>query len=193
MDAHTNGVAPSEAHLSWDDVPALMGDLHQVAQALLRARGETAMQPSELVLSALRRQRLSGQDWSDVRWANRAYFFGAMRKAMMRAYLDHVRAQARRRRNLGCQVSLDAISLDGAVARPEVHEAEMAALYHALEKLEATATSEDAQIAHHRLFTGLSIEEVAALMELETAVVRRAWRFAKSYLHRQMVAFLERP
>ncbi len=182
-----------EAPLTWLEVPALMRELRNLALGLLRREGDTVLHPTELVLSALRRQRLSGQDWSQVQWSNRAHFFGAMRRAMMRAFLDHVRKEARRRRNLGCKVDLDAISLDRAASRPEVHEAEMAGLYHALELLEERAPEEHVRIAHHRLFEGLSIEEIAALMEQSPSTVLRTWRFVRSFLHRQLVTFLETP
>src|SRR5437588_1148469 len=83
--------------LSWDDVYLLLDEVKAMARGVLRRERDASLQTTALVLSALRRQRYAGQDWDQVTWPNRQYFFGALYRAMERAVLDHARSRARRR------------------------------------------------------------------------------------------------
>jgi hypothetical protein len=86
-----------EDNLSWDDLFPFMTEVKALARGLLRREHQASLQTTGLVLTALRRQRLTDQDWQSVTWPNRQYFFGAMYRAMTRALLDHARVRARRR------------------------------------------------------------------------------------------------
>src|SRR2546430_15178775 len=86
-----------EDHLSWDDVYLLLDEVKAMARGLLRLERAASLQTTALVLTALRRQRYADQEWSQVTWPNRHYFFGALYRAMTRALLDHARVRARRR------------------------------------------------------------------------------------------------
>src|SRR5215510_14247250 len=86
-----------EDRLRWDDVVLLLDDVKAMARGVLRRERDASLQTTALVLSALRRQRYADQDWSQVTWPNRQYFFGALYRAMDRVLLDHARSRARRR------------------------------------------------------------------------------------------------
>lgn len=60
---------------SWDDVFLLLDDVKAMARGMLRRKRGASLQTTALVLSALRRQRLADQDWEQVTWPNRQYFF----------------------------------------------------------------------------------------------------------------------
>jgi len=57
--------------------------------------------PTSLAMTALRRAKLTEQDWENVRWANRAHFFSALSIAMRHALIDHARhRKAKGRQNI---------------------------------------------------------------------------------------------
>src|SRR5919197_6116146 len=86
-----------EERLSWNDVVLLLDEVKAMARGVLRRERDASLQTTALVLSALRRQRYVDQDWHQVTWPNRQYFFGALYRAMERVVLDHARVRARRR------------------------------------------------------------------------------------------------
>ena len=55
-----------EAPLSWEDVSRLLDEAKGMARGLLRHERQGSLQTTALVVSALRRQRLADQDWSQV-------------------------------------------------------------------------------------------------------------------------------
>ncbi len=189
MQTHAgSGRVPDE--LTWDDVPALMVELRDVARGLLGADPGSTLPTGSSTRSALRRLRVATGELSEVSWESRSRFFAAMRRALMRTWLDH----ARNERPLLGNLDVSAITLDpgSAATAPAEYEAQMAGLYHALESLDQKAPDEDVAIVHHRLFSGLTPSEIAHLMELDEDDVARRWRFARSWLHHQMVQFLEK-
>jgi hypothetical protein len=59
----------SAHELTWNDVPALMGDLRAMAQRLLsREQLAGGVQATALVLTALRRQKTKNETWDQVTW-----------------------------------------------------------------------------------------------------------------------------
>ena len=76
-----------EERLTWDDVVLLLDDVKAMARGVLRREHGASLQTTALVVSALRRQRYADQDWQEVTWPNRQYFFGALYRAMARVVL----------------------------------------------------------------------------------------------------------
>jgi len=100
---------------------------------------------------------------------------------MRQILVDHARRRARRKRGGGeAPVSL----VEALVPAPERAE-EMLALDAALAKLEAL-DAELAQIVEWRFFGGLSVEEVAALLEVSDRTVKRHWRAARAFLFQEL-------
>ncbi|HEV8543218.1 MAG TPA: hypothetical protein VGR78_12555, partial [Verrucomicrobiae bacterium] len=61
-----------------DDLRNLLGELRMMARQLLSSERVHSFTPTALAMTALRRAKLSDQDWSEVRWENRAHFFSAL-------------------------------------------------------------------------------------------------------------------
>src|SRR5688572_253850 len=80
-----------------DDLRNLVGELRIMARRFLVSESTHSFTPTALAMTALRRAKLSEQDWSEVRWENRAHFFAALSTAMRHALIDH----ARRKRSKG--------------------------------------------------------------------------------------------
>jgi RNA polymerase sigma factor (TIGR02999 family) len=112
---------------------------------------------------------------------DRSHFFALAARAMRQILVDHARRRARRKRGGGeAPVSL----VEALVPAPERAE-EMLALDAALAKLEAL-DGELAQIVEWRFFGGLSVEEVAALLEVSDRTVKRHWRAARAFLFQEL-------
>jgi DNA-directed RNA polymerase specialized sigma24 family protein len=189
--------------LGWHDVTALLGDTRAMARRLLRGEAHAQSMPTmALVLSGLRRQKLSDQAWDDVSWRDREHFLGAMYRAMDRALKDHGRRrQAHKRCWLRHAVDIAELSdheqlpsaefqphddIEGAwIDHPEVGEA----LAQALALLEARHP-EWAGVARHRYYGGLTVEQTASVMRIAERTVRRHWDKARVLLHDHIVQSL---
>lgn len=156
----------------WKDVYDAMADLRAMADKLLADESNArSLQPTALVLTALRRQKPEGLDWSDVSWETREYFFGAMRQAMRRALIDHARKRNAKKRKGIKTTSYDVSQIEDlpklADEQPEVY----IALEHAIEELKTTQP-EWVQVFVYRYYNGLTIEQVAGLMKKSEKTIR---------------------
>ena len=114
-------------------------------------------------------------------WNSRGYFFAAAAEAMRRILIEHAREKMALKRGGAWQrVPLAEVDLPAGTP-PE----DLLALDEALERLtrlDATA----AQLVKLRYFTGLSVEEAAAALDLATSTAYRHWTFARAWLHSQL-------
>jgi RNA polymerase sigma-70 factor, ECF subfamily len=153
------------------------------------------------VLTALRRQKLADQEWSDVAWRDREHFLAAMYRAMDRALKDHGRRRmAKKRCGQQSSVDVDDLSPDEAlrIADFQPHEVEraladrpevMEALADALALLECSHP-DWASVARHRYYGGLTVEQTAQVMGIGERTVRRHWDKARILLHDEIVRAL---
>ena len=172
-----------EDHIGWDDVYPLMAEVKALARGLLRHEYQASLQTTALVLTALRRQRLVGQDWGQVTWANRRYFFGAIYRAMTRALRDHARMRARRRESPIRPEDLLVDDLHQAMAQ---EPAQVVALLDALADLRQVQP-QWVEAIEHRFYSGLTLEETARMMGVDERTVRRWWDRARPLLAQQIL------
>ena len=159
-------------------LPLVEGELHRLAHRYMsRERPDHTLQTSALVNEAYVRL----VDQSDVRWQNRAHFFAIAAQTMRRILIDHARSRAYEKRGGGARK----ISLDEAPALSDERAAELVALDEALELL-ASVDERKARVVVLRHFGGLSVEEVAAVLDVSTDTVTREWQRAKAFLRREM-------
>ncbi len=156
----------------WEDVYAAMADLRAMADRLLANESDArSLQPTALVLTALRRQKLEGRDWSEVSWETRRHFFGAMQLAMKRALIDHARIRNANKRLAIKAKSIGEFQIEDlpklADEQPEVY----IALGLAIEELNNTHP-EWARVFEDRYYNGLTIEQIAGLMEVSEKTIR---------------------
>jgi len=166
-------------------LPIVYGELRRLAAK--KMAGETAshtLQATALVHEAY--LRLVG-DAEDVKWENRAHFFGAAAHAMRRILVERARRVGREKRGGGrARVLLDDVDpaapgADGAAAAG----VDLVLLDEALLKLEAF-DPRLARIVSLRFFAGLSVEETASATDLSPRTVKREWSVARAWLHRAM-------
>ena len=170
------GSADAEAEL----MERVQGELRRLAASYLRReRGGQTLQPTAVVNEAY--IRLLPQ--RGVSWENRAHFFGIAAKMMRRVLVDHARRRHAAKRDA---VPADPVSISG-VASPEreIDHVDVLALHDALSKL-AKLDPRQSEIVEMRFFAGLTVEEIAEVLDIAPATVKRDWATAKMWLKRQM-------
>ena len=155
-------------------LPLVYRELKQIAERYLRReRQDHTLQTTALVHEAY----LKLIDQRDVRWQNRAHFFGVAAQAMRRILVDHARSYKTDKR-AGVKISLEDENIDVS----EQRAGELLALDDALDKL-VQIDPQKSRIVELRFFGGLSIEETAEVLDIGTATVNRQWRLAKAWLY----------
>jgi RNA polymerase sigma-70 factor (ECF subfamily) len=156
-------------------LPLVYDELRRLADRYLRReRDDHTLQATALVHEAYLRL----VDQKEVRWQNRAHFFGVAAQMMRRILVDHARAlQTTKRGSGGLKLALDDV-----VELADEQATDMVALDEALTALEAF-DPQKSRIVELRFFGGLSIEETAEVMGISTATVIRQWRMAKAWLY----------
>ena len=169
--------------LCWDDVVLLLDEIKAMARGVLRRERAASLQTTELVLSALRRQRYADQDWDQVSWPNRQYFFGALYRAMERVVLDHARSRARRRE---IPVRPEDLQFDDLHQALDREPAQVVALLEALAELRQTQP-QWVEAIEHRYYGGLTLEETARMMAVDERTIRRWWERARLVLAQRIL------
>ena len=159
-------------------LPLVYRELRQLADRYLRReRSDHTLQATALVHEAY----LKLIDQQNVRWQNRAHFFGVAAQMMRRILVDHARSsQAEKRGGEFQKFSLDEnIDVSGERA------SDLVALDEALERL-AQLDPQKARVVELRFFGGLSVEETAEVLGVSAPTVKRQWRMAKAWLYGQV-------
>ena len=176
-----------EELITWDDLEPFMAEVRAMARDLLRREWQAeSLQITALVQTALRRQRGAEQDWSEVTWQNRHYFFGAMYTAMKRALIDHGRKRMAKKRTDISVVRVEDVQLHNLPRTVEEAPEQAIALGEALEQL-AKEQPELAQVVEHRYLGGLTIEETARVLGVNVNTVKRRWNRARVLLHDEIL------
>lgn len=153
-------------------------ELRRLAHRYLRReqRGHT-LQTSALVNEAWVRLI----DAEQVDWQNRAHFFGVSAQLMRQILVDFARSrQSQKRGGEVCRITLGEAE-DIAVEK----ETDLVALDDALNAL-AALDSRQSKVVELRFFGGLSLEETAEVLKVSPGTVRRDWRMARAWLHREL-------
>ena len=141
-----------------------------------RERGsiDTTALVHELYLRVSTRQELSFQ--------HPAQFFAYAARAMRHLLCDRARDRLRQRAGGDWQK----VTLTGADQRLAIEDAGQAlALDEALQQLERD-DARAARVVELRYFAGLSLEQIAQMLELNRRTIDRDWRFARAFLHEQL-------
>ncbi len=159
-------------------LPLVYDDLRRLAREYFRDQHcDHTLQPTALVHEVF--LRLLGQ--TQCNWENRAQFFSVGAQAMRMLLIDH----ARRKRALKRGGDGQRLALDDVVEPVRRREEYLIALDDALEDLELL-DPQLVQVVELRFFGGLTIEETARVLEVSTMTVKRSWRIARGWLHREI-------
>ncbi len=162
-----------------DQLAALVyNELHRRAAALMgrESPGHT-LQATVLVHDAY--MKLIQQERAS--WRDRNHFFAVAAQTMRRVLVDHARARRRDKRG-GGQVK---VSLDEGLGLSMGSEADVLAVDEALERLHKVDPTQ-ARIVELRFFGGLSVEEVAAVLQVGKRTVEAEWTMVAAWLRREL-------
>ena len=120
-------------------------------------------------------------DASQVHWQNRAHFFAVSAQVMRHILVDFARSH----QNLKHGGNARPVTLDEAVVVSPEPDANLLALDDALNTL-AALDPRQSRVVELRFFGGLSMEETAEVLKVSVATVRRDWRIARAWLHREL-------
>jgi len=120
-------------------------------------------------------------DWKNVRWQNRAHFFGVSAQLMRRILVDYARERQYLKRGGGALQ----VSLSEAGALSVELSSDLVALDEALTALSKMDRRKE-QVVELRFFGGLSVEEAAEVLQVSAETVMRDWRLAKVWLLREL-------
>jgi RNA polymerase sigma factor (TIGR02999 family) len=161
-------------------LPLVYDELHrQAVRAFSRERSDHTLQPTALVNEVYLRL----VDQHEMKWQNRAQFFGIAAQMMRRILVSHARARSAAKRGGG----ETRIMLEEGIAVAPQREINLLAIDEALTKLEAM-DPEKSRMVELRFFSGLSVPETAEVMGVSPRTIDRKWQTAKAWLHREISA-----
>lgn len=159
---------------------ALYSELHRLAKQQV-ARGGRGLTLG--VTTLLHEAYLDMVGRSSMEFPDRARFMGYAARVMRALIIDHVRNRQAQKR--GGQFELTSLASD--IVQNWADERELTHVSEALDKL-AEADPELAELVDMKFFCGFSFGEIAALHKLSERTVKRQWRKARLYLHRELRA-----
>ena len=173
-----NELAAGDQEAAAKLVPLVYEELHRLAVRRLRhERPDHTLQATALVHEAY--VKLAAQ--KDIKWQNRAQFFGVASQVMRRILVDYARGQQRVRRG-GKQQKM---SLDDVVLVSPDRTEEVLTVHESLSRLEKL-DARQARIVELRYFGGLTVEEIAEVVGISTKTVMRELNVAKAWLYGDM-------
>jgi RNA polymerase sigma factor (TIGR02999 family) len=155
-------------------LPVVYDELRRLARGyLVRERPDHTLQPTALVHEAYLRLI----DQQKVNWRNRAQFVALAALMMRRILVSHARAHAAEKRGAAHKVPLTSDNLPG-----DAPDIDVMVLHDALEKL-AAFDPRKSRIVELKFFGGLTVAEIAEVMQISDATVDRDWNFARAWLY----------
>jgi RNA polymerase sigma factor (TIGR02999 family) len=158
-------------------LPAVYAALRRLAGELTgRLQPGQTLQPTALVHEAYLRLVRN----QDPGWEGRRHFFGAAARAMREILIEQARRKGSQKRDGGRRIELtdglalieppadDVLALDEAIGRLQAEEPRLV------------------EIIMLRYYTGLSVEETAAVVGESDRTVYRDWRRARAWLARHL-------
>jgi RNA polymerase sigma factor (TIGR02999 family) len=160
-------------------IPLIYAELRRMAGAYMRRErpGQT-LQATALVHEAYMRL----VDGQQEPWQNRAHFFAIAAHSMRQVLVDHARRRHAGKRG-GASARKVAFDVDLLIAPDRLED--VLAIDEALERL-AVIDPRQSRLIELRFFVGLNVEEVAEVMGISPATIKREWRSAKAWLHREL-------
>ncbi len=160
-------------------MPLIYDELRQIARGYLRReRADHTLQATGLVHEAYLRL----VDQTVTSWQNRAQFFGVAACIMRRVLVDHARRHRAEKRG----GDWEKVEFDDALAAGLPRSLDLVALDEALQNL-ARVDPRQSQVVELRFFGGLTTEEAAEVLDVSPRTIKREWRRAKAWLHREIM------
>jgi RNA polymerase sigma factor (TIGR02999 family) len=157
--------------------PVVYRELRRLAHRYLRSeRAGHTLQSTALVNEAYIRL-LEGQPRTVT---DRGHFIAVASRTMRQILVEYARGRRAQKRNGGYRIALEEIA-----ELPISGEEELVALDGALDEL-SQIDERQSRIVEMRFFGGLSMSEIADVLGISVATVKRDWSTARIWLRREM-------
>lgn len=159
-------------------MPLVYSELHGIAKRFMANQREGhTFQTSDLIHEAY----IKLFDNGEKNWHNRAHFFGVAVQAMRHILVDYSRSKQRRKRGGNPrQITLDENALVSKDSTSEILE-----LNEALENL-AKLDKRKVRVVEMKFFGGLTMAEIAQVLDVSPETAKRDWSFARTWLMREL-------
>ncbi|MHC5024900.1 MAG: ECF-type sigma factor [Planctomycetota bacterium] len=165
-------------------MPIVYDELRDLASAYLRReRRDHTLEPTALVHEAY----LKLMNGAAVEIKSRTHFLAVAARGMKQVLVDHARKRHAAKRG----GAWHQITLSGAVAVTDDGTVDPAVLPDVLAAL-ARQDERAAEIVQLRFFGGLTIAEVAEVLEIPIQTADREWRHARAWLRKRLVEEIAR-
>jgi RNA polymerase sigma-70 factor, ECF subfamily len=155
---------------------AIYPELRRLARSLMRReRPGHTLQPTELVHDAY----MKLVDETIILARDRAHFLGIAARAMRQILVDHARRRHAEKR--GGQ--WDRVTLVDSLGSSAANGIELLALDEAIASL-AAKDQRAARVMELRIFGGLTIEEIAQVLDVSKRTIDADWQFARLWIAR---------
>jgi RNA polymerase sigma factor (TIGR02999 family) len=158
--------------------PLVFNELHKSAKRqMARERDGHTLQTTALINEVyLRLVDLEGVGWQD-----RAHFFAICARLMRRILTDYARSRSYLKRG----GDVRRVTLDEALMVTADPTLDLVALEGALSKL-GEVDSRKSSVVELKFFGGLTLKEIAEVLNVSSDTVTRDWNLAKAWLMREM-------
>lgn len=156
-----------------DLLAAVYHDLRAIAGAAFRGQpGNHTLQPTALVSEAyMRLVERTGVSWND-----RSHFLALCSVIMRGILVDHARKRSASKRG----GDWDRVTISG-LQDSGTKDIDLIAIDEALSALEAVSERR-ARVVEYRFFGGLTVPQIADLLDVSVSTVEEDWRFARAWL-----------
>ncbi|MBQ0959076.1 sigma-70 family RNA polymerase sigma factor [Ideonella sp. 4Y11] len=120
-------------------------------------------------------------DQTRTQWRNRAHFLAVSSTMMRRILINHEQARRADKRD----AELTSLTVSGLESLALPPDRDLIAVNDALLAFEVV-DPRAAKVVELRFFGGLEIDEIAEVLDISPATVKRDWTLAKSWLHREL-------
>jgi len=157
----------------------LYEDLRSMASRFLdRESSGHTFQPTDLVNESF--LKIAGQ--TRISWQGKTHFMAVSAQAMRRILVDHARTKHRKKRGGPTRRRLELRDdLAFSLNRPE----EVLAVDEILDKLEVLDPVH-ARILELRVFSGMGMREIAAVLEVSSRTVERQWAMIRAWTLKEL-------
>lgn len=159
-------------------MPIVYDELRRIAKRFMANQdGEHTFQTSDLIHEAY----LKLVENDEKHWQNRAHFFGVAGQAMRHILVDYARSKHRQKRGgERLKVELDENAIVSADNITQILE-----LNEVLERL-ADLDERKVRVVEMKFFGGLTMDEIAEVLNVSPETAKRDWSFARAWLLREL-------
>ena len=160
--------------------PMVFDELHGIAAKVFSVNnaGDQTIQPTMLVHDVF----MKLVQKTDIQWANRCHFFAIAARATRELLIDHLRKRQALKRGAGWE----RITLSNVQVLPaNKHPIELLELEEAMLRLRELSPRQE-KIVELRFFAGMTVEEIAQVLDVSARTVQYDWRMARAWLRSEL-------